>query len=100
MTVAKYQQPTQDGRRPSESAPVIYKNKLGILHEAGGATLIKLQKVPIKLLSFNFFPAPAASISKRSSRFMKEEIFQSTLKAEWNVRWGQSVQAKEKEISS
>lgn len=55
MTIAKYQQPTQDGRRPSESAPVIYKNKLDILHEAGGATLIKLRKVPIKLLSFNFF---------------------------------------------
>lgn len=31
---------------------------------------------------------------------MKEEIFQSTLKAEWKVRWGQSAQAEEKEISS
>lgn len=55
MTVAKYQQPTQDGS-PSESAPVIYKNKLDILHEANGMSQpLSGPKVPIKLLSFNFF---------------------------------------------
>lgn len=66
MTVAKYQQPTQDGS-PSESAPVIYKNKLDILHEANGMSQpLSGPIVPIKLLSFNFFLLPLPPSQKGS----------------------------------